>query len=121
MAEWSKEVFAQNLQTYMNRKGVNQKDLAEAIGVSCTAMNEWLKSKKYPRIDKIERLADYFGILKSDLIEDKTEMDKKNDAIADIIVRLRSDNSFLSFVQLGASMSAEELATAEKVLQALTK
>lgn len=71
MVEWSKEVFARNLQTYMNRKGVNQKDLAEIVGVSCTAMNEWLKAKKYPRIDKIERLADYFGILKSDLIEDK--------------------------------------------------
>lgn len=49
-----------------------QKDLAEVAGVSAPTFNEWLKAKKYPRIDKIEKLADYFGILKSDLIEEKT-------------------------------------------------
>jgi repressor LexA len=30
-----------------------------------------LKAKKYPRIDKIELLANYFGISKSDLIENR--------------------------------------------------
>jgi hypothetical protein len=30
-----------------------------------------MKAKKYPRIDKIEFMANYFGINKSDLIENK--------------------------------------------------
>ncbi len=71
MAVWSKEVFARNLQTYMKRKGVNQKELADILGVSFSTLNDWYNAKKYPRIDKIEMLASYFGILKSDLIEDK--------------------------------------------------
>ena len=70
---WSKEVFAENLRYYMESRGKNQKELAEIVGVSAPTMNDWLKAKKYPRIDKIEILANYFGILKSDLIEDKNE------------------------------------------------
>ena len=70
---WSKEVFAENLRYYMESRGKNQKELAEIVGVSAPTMNDWLKAKKYPRIDKIEILANYFGILKSDLIEDKKE------------------------------------------------
>lgn len=70
MKTWSKEVFANNLKRYMDEKNITQKELAKIIGVSTTSLNEWVNAKKYPRIDKIEMLADYFGILKSDLIED---------------------------------------------------
>ena len=69
---WSREVFAKNLNMYMQRKGITQKELAEIVGVSAPTMNEWIKAKKTPRMNKIEMLADYFGILKSDLIEEKT-------------------------------------------------
>lgn len=71
MERWSKESFAKNLRIYLDRSGKTQKELAEIIGVSAPTMHDWLKGKKYPRIDKIELLANYFGILKSDLIEEK--------------------------------------------------
>lgn len=71
MVAWSKEVFAKNLKRYMEENGENQKELAEIVGVSAPTVNDWLKAKIYPRIDKIEILANHFGILKSDLIEDK--------------------------------------------------
>ena len=71
MATWSKEIFANNLKYYMERKGISQKELAEIIGVSAPALNDWIKAKKYPRIDKIEMLSNYFGCLKSELIEEK--------------------------------------------------
>lgn len=69
----NKETFAKNLSYYLTELGKTQKEVAEAIGVTPTSLNEWMKGKKYPRIDKIEMLAKYFGILKSDLIEDKGE------------------------------------------------
>lgn len=71
MATWSREVFSKNLQKYIERSGKSQKELAIIIGVSAPTMHDWVKGKKFPRIDKIEMLADYFGILKSDLIEEK--------------------------------------------------
>ncbi len=74
--EWSKDVFAKNLHYYMMRANKNQKEMAAIVGVSAPTFNEWLKGKKFPRIDKVERLAQYFGILKSDLIEEKTSRQK---------------------------------------------
>ena len=67
----NKEIFAKNLSFYLNRCGKDQKEVAEIVGVAPSTFNEWVKAKKYPRIDKIEILANYFGIQKSDLIEDK--------------------------------------------------
>ena len=67
----NKEVFSKNLRFYLEMTDKTQKDVALAIGVTPASLNEWLKGKKYPRIDKIEMLARYFGILKSDLIEEK--------------------------------------------------
>lgn len=75
-SEWSKEVFSRNLQMYMERSGKTQKEMAEIIGVTAPTFHEWAKGKKFPRIDKVQKLADYFGILKSDLIEDKKEQEK---------------------------------------------
>ena len=72
----NKEIFAKNLTYYVERSGKDQKVIAEVIGVAPSTFNEWMKAKKYPRIDKIEMLANYFGILKSDLIE---EADEKKD------------------------------------------
>lgn len=67
----NKETLSKNLLYYLDRSGKSQKEVAEYIGVTPASLNEWVKAKKYPRIDKIELLARYFGILKSDLIEEK--------------------------------------------------
>ena len=67
----NKEVMTKNLKFYLEKSGKTQKDIADAINVSKSTFNDWCTGKKYPRIDKIEMLANYFGILKSDLIEDK--------------------------------------------------
>jgi repressor LexA len=101
VAEWSKDVFAKNLRRYADRSGKTQRDLAEVAGVSTATFSDWINGKKFPRIDKIELLARYFGIKKSDLIEEKmtSEKEKDNDIITDAIVRMRTDNSFLSLVE----------------------
>ena len=67
----NKSVMAKNLTYYVDRSGKTQKELSEIVGVGTSTFNDWMKGKKYPRIDKIEILANYFGILKSDLIEDR--------------------------------------------------
>lgn len=72
----NREVFSRNLSYYITISGRDQKEIAKALDVAPSTFNEWVKGKKYPRIDKIEMLANYFGILKSDLIEDKN--DKKD-------------------------------------------
>lgn len=69
----NKETMAKNLKFYIDKSGKSQKDLAEMVGVATSTFNDWVKGKKYPRIDKIEKLANYFRIQKSDLIEEKEQ------------------------------------------------
>ena len=65
----NKMTFAQNLKKYMTLTNTSRNDLSEAIDVSYYTISDWINGKKYPRIDKIELLASYFGISKSALIE----------------------------------------------------
>ena len=126
MATWSKEVFAANLLRYMWKLDKNQKEIAEIAGVSAPTVNDWVKAKKYPRIDKIEILANYFHILKSDLIEEKSEehrkMQEKNDIISDVTLRLLSDQDFMSVVEKVYKVTdKEQLQSLERILSAFHK
>lgn len=76
-SEWSKETLAKNLKLYMEKTGKTQKELAKVAGVSEPTFSYWINAIKYPRIDKIQALADYFGILKSDLIEEKPKAEQR--------------------------------------------
>lgn len=124
MATWSKEVFAKNLRRYMEIKKVSQKELAIIVGVSAPTINEWIKAKKFPRIDKIEILSNYFGCLKSDLIEEKTEeqlhIEKKNDILSDIILTLREDSELLGIVENIIKLDVEKRTAIKSVISAFS-
>ena len=121
----NKETMAKNLQYYVDRSGRTQKELAEIVGVAASTFNDWMKGKKYPRIDKIELLANYFHILKSDLIEEKTEehrqIQKNNDIITDAIVRMRSDDEFLTVVEGLLTLDTDKMSAVKQLLLVLQK
>ena len=98
MKKWSNETFAKNLTRYIEASGKTQKDIADYVGVSAPTMSDWANGKIFPRIDKIEMLANYFGCLKSDLIEDKTEMRENSEALTDIVIKLRNNPEFFRVV-----------------------
>lgn len=109
----NKEVFAKNLAYYVERSGKSQKDLAAMVGVATSTFNDWMKGKKYPRIDKIEMLANIFKILKSDLIEERTaehrEMQEKNNVQTDIVLRMQTDEVFFNAVKALHTMDSDKL------------
>jgi transcriptional regulator with XRE-family HTH domain len=63
-------VLTKNLQKYLGLNNATQKDVANAIGVSTGTFNDWVKGRAVPRMDKIQKLADYFDIEVSDLLEE---------------------------------------------------
>lgn len=109
----NKETMSKNLKYYIERSGKDRKELAEIWGFPYSTVTEWINGRKYPRIDRIEIMADYFGILKSDLIEEKSEehreMQEKNDILANVIIRLRTDSEFLSIVEKLCNYNSEQL------------
>lgn len=69
----NKKVFAKNLKRYMQLNNKTRQEVCQALGYSYYTFSDWVNGKKYPRMDKVEQLANYFGIQKSDLIEDKED------------------------------------------------
>lgn len=59
--------------SYMDINNKTQMDLMNDLGLSSSTVSNWCTGLKLPRMGKIQMLADYFGINKSDLIEDKSE------------------------------------------------
>ena len=55
----------------MSLRNKTRQEMCDALGVKYTTFTDWVTGNSYPRIDKIELMANYFGIEKSDLIEDK--------------------------------------------------
>lgn len=72
----NKEIMAQNLQRLMDSRGIDRNRLCADLGFKYTTLTDWLKGNTYPRIDKIEMMANYFGVEKSDLIEDKSDINE---------------------------------------------
>lgn len=103
----NKETFSRNLTYYVEHSGKTQKLIAEDLGIARSVFNEWLKGKKYPRIDKIEMLADYFGLKKSDLIEERGWEEKK-EKDADLFNRVKMDKELTELIRIYYSLPKRE-------------
>lgn len=91
----NKEIFANNLSFYMKQKGVDRNTLCADLDLKYTTVRDWLKGITYPRIGKIELLANYFNINKSDLIENKistAQSDSLLEKITNTARKLNTDN-----------------------------
>lgn len=103
----NKEIFSNNLRTLMERFGKDRAQICADLNFKYTTFTDWYKGNKYPRIDKIEMLATYFGVLKSDLIEDKGgvfSIDTVHSAAVDNVTPIR----FLGSVAAGYNHLANE-------------
>ncbi len=69
----NKEIMAKNISKYMDKMGIDRNKLSSDLNIKYTTLTDWINGKTYPRIDKIELLANYFGISKSDLVEDASQ------------------------------------------------
>lgn len=66
----NKKIMAKNIQYYMDLYNKTRNDICQDLGIKYTTFADWIKANTYPRIDKIELMANYFNIEKSDLIEE---------------------------------------------------
>ena len=69
------------IKKYISKSGKDRSTIAEELDLSYSTLTDWVNGKKYPRINNIEKIADYFNVSKSDLIEDFEEIKKDNDTI----------------------------------------
>ena len=113
----NKNIFAYNLRKQMELNGKSRNDIAQALNISYFTVTDWVNGKKYPRMDKVEMLANYFGILKSDLIEDKEENTNSPDPIKltegeemllELFRQIPAENQALVLEMIRAAVKSQE-------------
>ena len=101
----NKEIMARNIRENMEKAGVTATDICSMLKIPMPTFSDWINAKTYPRIDKIEMLANYFGILKADLVEDKSELPR---GAAPIDLSHLKRIPILGRIPAGAPLYAEE-------------
>lgn len=80
----NKEVMAKNIRKQLESRGLNVKDFAARMDFKYSTVLDWVNAKTYPRIDKIELMANYFGIEKADLIEENNQLHTTSEETIDL-------------------------------------
>lgn len=65
-----KKLFSKNIELLINASGKDQREVAIALGFEPTTFNTWCKGKILPRLDKLQAIADYFGVTCEDLLSE---------------------------------------------------
>ena len=112
----NKDILAKNLRKYISMSGKDRKEIAKALGIPYSTLTDWVNANKYPRIDNIEKIASYFGVSKSDLIEDFKQKQKDNDLLADIIVKIRMDKDLMEVVNKVVSLDNAQINSLKNLL-----
>lgn len=85
----ARQVFSDNLKRIATEKGITQADIVLKIKCSSSTASDWFSGKKYPRPDKMQKIADILDVYLSDLTSEKKEsIPQQEDELSDKDIRL---------------------------------
>lgn len=118
-----KAIFTKNLNRLLAESGKTQKEVADAIGVMPQTFNTWTQGIAIPRMGKVQLLADYFGVKKSDLLEDRTTNPEYylNPETAEIAQEIYEGKELRALFDVVRDISPEDMKTIYSVALALKR
>ena len=116
-----KLIFTRNLNKYLSQSEKTQKEIADAIGVSPQTFNTWVQGVAIPRMGKIQLLADYFGIQKSDLLEENKESYYINPETAEIAQKIYENKELRALFDVSADCDPEDIKAVYAMVLALKR
>ena len=114
--EQVRETFRKNLNRIIEARGMKQAELAKLIGVSAPTVNDWVKGRKVPRMDKIDKLCSIFSVGRSDLLDAPKEITINESFDAS---RLVLDAQAKAHVRAYLSLSKEDRAKVDEYTELL--
>lgn len=109
-ADRQRKIFSKNLNYYMERSGKNTADLAADLSFPFSTVSDWVHGKKYPRMDKVQALADYFGILKSSLTEEQVKPNAQAEELPNAAYReVLSEGGMRILLDADSKISEEDI------------
>ena len=126
MKNWNKiETTSKRLQEAMRITKLKQADLSRLTGLSKGGISNYVLGRYEPKSDIINKLAIALNVSEMwlwgyDVPMERNEQQKKNDALVDIIVRLRSDESFSDVVRTLNGLTPEQFESVKHLLSAFS-
>ena len=120
----NKETMSKNIKYYMNKRDKTRKDICSTLGIKYTTFSDWVNGNSYPRIDKIELLANYFGIQKSDLVErheDESTGYYTNSETKEMVQFLAENPEYRLLFDAAKDLCPEDIEIATNILDRLKK
>lgn len=77
----NKEILSANLRRFLDNEDLNPKDFSRKMNFKYSTVLDWVNGRSYPRIDKIELMARFFKVDKSDLIEEYRPNDESEEIL----------------------------------------
>ena len=116
----NKQIMSENIQRLMDSRGIDRNKICADLGFKYTTFTDWVKGKTYPRIDKIEMMAQYFGVNKSDLVEKHVEAGYYTDKdVADFAEMLRTRPGARLLFSAAKDISKDDLQKAVEYIEFL--
>lgn len=111
--EEQKRIFSKNLNYYISLSGKQQKEVAKELGFQVTTFNTWCKGKIIPGMGKVQKLADYFNIGKSDLLDNKLDADPLFDA------KILSNTEAMELIRKYCCLSTNDKMAIKQIIESL--
>ncbi len=126
MHEKQRAAFRDRLKTAMQIRGLRSTDLVERTGVPKGAISYYLAGKSQPKADRLHIIAQALDVSEAwllgfDTSMARTEEQKKNDDLVEVIAKLRKDPDFFEVVSVLASLEPAEYESIKNILSALSK
>lgn len=120
------DTTSNRLKIAMKECGKKQIDLANETGIDKGSISHYVSGKYMPKQDTIYKLAKALDVSEMwlwgyDCMKERPEMQKNNDILSDIIVRLRTDSDFLNTVKTLYALDGEKLQGVQQMLAAFMK
>lgn len=101
------------LQQALDRKNWKSVDLVEATGVPKGAVSYYLAGRSKPKADRLYTIAQALDVSEAwllgyDVPMGRTDDQKKNDQLAKLVVRMRSDEGFYKTVTALANLTESQ-------------
>lgn len=111
--EEQRRIFAKNLRYYLDLNNMQQKELASVLEIQPSTITNWLKQTAMPQVSTIQKIADYFRIGKSDLVDEKLDNDSELDT------RIISDVRIVNMIKMFYSLSVADREAIEQIITSL--
>lgn len=118
MPENAREVFVENLTRLMRERGIDQSAIASSLGLTASTVSDWVNGKKYPRVDSMQRLADFFGVPMSALT---IQQSPDRDRIHEISESLQHNPKLGLLFDRSRKMSERDLDAVLGIVEAILK